>query len=164
MARSAASSLLELRRHLLEGTNLLGLDLEHLDERGAEAALDRRADLALLEREGGVRHRAVDHGGLGQRAEIDVLVGEAAFLGDLGEARALGDAIGGGARFLRVGKDDLLDVAPFRRDVAAAALLVGALRIRVGDLDPVRLLGRDAAPRSTSLRYSGARNRILRSS
>ena len=46
--------LLELAGDLLERADLFGLDLEDLHQHGAEPALHRRADLAFLEREGGV--------------------------------------------------------------------------------------------------------------
>src|SRR5262249_25663111 len=57
--------LLELAGHLLERANLLRLDLEDLHKNRAEAALHRRADLAFLEREGGIGGCPVNPRGLG---------------------------------------------------------------------------------------------------
>ena len=88
-ARAVASSCLSSPADLLERANLLGLDLEHLHQHGPEPAFHRRADLAFLERKGGVGDCPVDHRGLGHRAEVDVLFGLAELLGDLGEALPL---------------------------------------------------------------------------
>ncbi len=48
------------RRDDGEGFALLGIDLEHRHQDGAEPALHRRADFALLEGEGGVGHGRID--------------------------------------------------------------------------------------------------------
>src|SRR5215468_4472608 len=135
--------LLEFAGHLLERANLLRLDLEDLHQHGAEAALHRHADLAFLEREGGIGRRPVDYRGFGHRAEIDVLFALAELLADLGEARAFRDALRSRARRLGIGKIDLQDVTPLGGDIARAPLLIGAFEIRVGDFDPTGLLVRD---------------------
>jgi hypothetical protein len=105
--------------------------------------LHRRTDLALLKRKGRIGNRAVDDGGLGHHAEVNVLLAFAKLLGDVEEARALGDALCRRACRLGIGKVDLQDVPPLGGYVARAALLIGALEIGVGDLDPSRLLARE---------------------
>src|SRR5262249_56846373 len=105
-----------------ERANLLWLDLEDLHEHGAEAALHRRADLAFLEREGGLGGCPVDHRGLGHRAEVDVLFALAELLGEVREARAFRDALRGCTRRLGIGKINLQDVASLRGDITRAPL------------------------------------------
>src|SRR5262249_22529733 len=112
-------------------------------ENRAESALHRRADLAFLEREGGIGGCPGDHRGLGHRAEVDVLFTLAKLLGDLREARAFRDALRSRARGLGIRKIDLEGVASLRGDIARAPLLIGAFEIRVGDFDPTGLLARD---------------------
>ena len=80
---------------------------------------------------------------LGDCAEIDVLVGQAALRGDVGESLAFGDALGVGASVVRIRKDDLLDMSSLWRDVTGAPILVGALEVVVRNLDPAGLLARD---------------------
>ena len=116
----------ELVADFVERPDLLGLDLERAHQHGAEAPLDRRADLVLLQREGGIGDGLVDDRGLRERTEIDFLFGELAFLGDVEERFTLGDAVGGGLRFLRIAEDDLLKGPALGREIARAALLVGA--------------------------------------
>ena len=52
--------------------DLFRLDLADLDDGGAEAALHRLADLAGLQREGGIGDRGVEHPSLTDETEIDV--------------------------------------------------------------------------------------------
>ena len=138
--------------------------LRDLDDRDAETALDRRADLASLQRESGVGDGAVDHGGFRDRAEIDVGFLEAALGGKRLECRALGKLVGGRLRLLHVRKHDLLDVTALRRLEARVALL---RRPSSGRRPTPRSRTASSAGVSTTsviLRYSGARNTTLRSS
>ena len=89
-----------------------------------------------LEREGGIGDRAVDHRGLGDGAEIDVGVLQAALGGERREGRALGELLGRGLGLVHVREHDLLELAPLRRLVARLAVLVGLLQVGVGNFDP----------------------------
>ena len=130
----------ELVADFVERPDLLGLDLNSAHQHRAEPSFDRRADLVLLQRERGIGDGLVDHRRLRERTEIDFLLGELALLGDVEERFTLGDAVGGRLRLLRIAEDDLLKGAALGREVARAALLVGALDVFVGNLRPRRLL------------------------
>ena len=106
------------------------------DEDRAEPAFDRRADLAVLEREGGVGDGRIDEVGLRHGAEIDVLLLQAAFGGERGKAQAVLEPCFGGFGFRHVRKHDLLDVPALRRDVAAAVLVEVLFDVRLGDFHP----------------------------
>ena len=134
--------LLELGGDLLERLGARRFDLVCLHQHDAEAALDRRADLALLERECGIGDRAIDHRALGQRAEIDVGILQAALGGERVERRAFGDLVGRGLGFLHVREHDLLKVAPLGGRVACLAVLIALLEIGIRNLDRGRDLSR----------------------
>ena len=87
---------LELLGNLLVGLGRGGLDAQHLGDGDAEASLDRGGDLAGLQGEGGVGHRAIDDRGFRDGAEIDVGFLESALGGERLECRALGELVGGG--------------------------------------------------------------------
>ena len=115
-----------------------GSILSTRDQHRAELGLDRRADLAFLQRESDIGHFRVDHACLRHGAEIDVLRFEAAFGGDVGKSGAALDAVGGGLRVRQLRKHDLLDVALLRRDEARMLLVIGLLDVVVGNLHPLR--------------------------
>ena len=85
--------MLDLRFDLREALGRGRLDLDHADDRGPEPPGDRGADRALRQAECGLGHGRVDDLGLGDGAEIDVLVGEIALLGEILEGQAVGDAL-----------------------------------------------------------------------
>src|SRR5207248_661135 len=62
----------DLRRKLLERPDALRLHFDDTHQRRAEPAGNRRADLALLEREGRIGDGAVDELGLVHGTEVDV--------------------------------------------------------------------------------------------
>ena len=153
----------DLRRYLLVSFLLAGLDLAHLQQRCSEPAFDRRADFARLESKGCVGDGGINDVRFCDHAEIGVRFTYAAFFGDVIELRAFGDALACGGSFFRLWENDLADLALFRLAVAVLVLLKVRLGIGVshsiwlGDSDG----GRDS---NVILRYSGARNRALRSS
>ena len=123
-ARDPGEGLLDLGHDLVERLCLVGLDLDHPDQRRAEPRLHRAADAALRERERSLRHRRRP----GKRrarheTEIDVLLAQAAGLGDLLERRAGVDALLGGLRLVGGREDDLLDLPASRRDVSRAVFV-----------------------------------------
>ena len=122
---------------------MLWLDLEHADKNRPKSPLDRSTDCALLEREGAIGNRAVDHAGLGDSTQIDVFFRLAQLFCDFLVARALRDPLGCLLSRFHARKRNLLDVTTFRGHVACTALLIGAMEIGVGDFDPLRLLGRN---------------------
>ena len=87
-ARSIAISLLHVAGDARVVRLDARLDLADLDQRDAEPALHRLADLARRQREGGVRDGGIENGGLGDEAEIDVGGAELALLGEVVERRA----------------------------------------------------------------------------
>ena len=100
-----------------------GLDLADLDQRDAEPALHRLADLAGRQREGGVRDRRIDNRRFRDRAEVDVGRGEPALLGQIVERHSGCDAAARRRGFFRVRKHDLRHLALLRRAKLVAALL-----------------------------------------
>ena len=80
-----------MRCDLLVGLLASRLDFADLQQHRAEAALDRLTDLARLEGESGVGDGRIDDLRLRHHADIGIGIFQAAFLGDIGESRALGD-------------------------------------------------------------------------
>ncbi len=113
-----------------------GFDLQDRDQDRAEPALDRRAHLAVLEREGGVGDGRIDDFRFRYSAEIDVRLLQPAFGGERGETQAVLDARIGGLGFRHGRKHDLLDVPALRRDIAAAMVVEGFFDVRLGDFHP----------------------------
>ena len=136
-ARSVASSFFSSGATLC----IVGLDRRldgaDLDQRHAELALHRLADLAGRQREGRVRDRGIENARFGDEAEIDVGRGEIALLGDVVERRSRGDAAARGLGFLHVREDDLRDLALLGRAELVLAQLEQFFRVLVGDLRPL---------------------------
>jgi hypothetical protein len=126
---------LELSRNLGERLGLRRCDVRDLDDRNAKTALHRRADLAGLQREGGVCHGAVDNRGFRHGAEIDVRFLEPAFGGKGLECGSLGKLVGGRTRLIHARKHDLPHVSALRRLEARVAILVCLLKIGIRYLD-----------------------------
>ena len=132
----ARNLLLELRGDAFIGWLDARLDLADLDQGKAELALFRLAYLAGRQREGGVRNRRIDDRGFRDQAEVDVGWIEAALLGEILERQSGCDAVARRQGFFRVRKDDLRNLALFRRSELVAALLEYLPGILVGDLGP----------------------------
>ena len=125
-----------LRRDIGKRFVLCGLDLGDGHDGRAEAALDRRAHLALLERERGVGDGRIKDVRLRRHAEVEVLLLEPALGSERRETQALLEPGVGGLGLLHGREDDLLDVPLLRPDVTAAMLVEGAFDLLVGNLDP----------------------------
>ena len=135
LARSTAISCLMSAATSSNGLVEPGLDLDDPHDGVGEAPLDRAAHAARGKGEGRVGDGRVDHLGLGDVAEVDVLVGELALRDDHVEARAVGDLLRRGLGLRRVGEGDLLDLPAFRHRVAVDPDVVGALGVLVAHLD-----------------------------
>ena len=97
-------------------------------KRPAIGALDR----TLLEGEGGVGHGLVEHLGLGEGAELEILRGDVALGGDGLEGGAFLD-LGGGSLGFGLGREgDLLDRAALGRAELRLLLLVALAGIGLG--------------------------------
>ena len=103
---------------------------------------DRRADLAGLEREGGIGDGGIDDVGLRHHAEIGVGLLQAAFLDEIGKARALDDAVVRGGGVFRVREYHLAQFAALGRAVIAFVLVVISLGVGVGDRVRLGEIGR----------------------
>ena len=134
--------LLDRRHDLLERLDVRGLDLDHADQDGAEGALHRRAGFALFERERRCGDRLVDDAGLGLKAERDVFFGQAAFLGQRLERQLGPEPLRRGLGLVRVGKGNLLQVAPLGRAVAAQVAIIILASVRVADVVGLDDIGR----------------------
>ena len=80
--------LLHLGRDAFIGRRHAGLDLADLDQRHAEPALHRLADLAGGQRKRGIRDGGIDDRGFRDHAEVDVGQIEVALLGEVVERHA----------------------------------------------------------------------------
>src|SRR4029077_2283602 len=130
-----------LRRDVGKRFVLCGLDLGDGHDGRAEAALDRRAYLALLKRERGVGDGWIKDVRLGRHAKVEVLRLEPALGSERRETQALLEPGVGGLGLLHGREDDLLDVPLLRSDVTAAVLVEGAFDLLVGYLDPLAEFG-----------------------
>ena len=126
----------QLGRDFLERLHALRLDMRDPDEDRAEPALHRAAHGARREREGGLGDGRVDHLGLREGAELEVLLGDVLLRRHGLEAGALLDAAEGGLGLARGREDDLLDGAALGRAEAGLDALIALagviVRHRVG--------------------------------
>lgn len=129
--------LLDLGGDLLEGLHLARLDLYGLDQHRAETALNRRADIAFLERESGIGDGRIDDACLRQCAEIGVGILEAALFGDGFKARAAGDLLGRRFGFIGIREQDLPQLAAFRRAELVRVVVIDLARVGVRDCLPL---------------------------
>ncbi|MGY4504759.1 hypothetical protein ACVWYH_008716 [Bradyrhizobium sp. GM24.11] len=119
------------------------LDLVDLDDRDAEMALDRLADLACREREGGIADGGFECG-FGHEPQIDVGGAQSAFLAEVLEGESAGEALARGLRLGEVREHDLVDLALLRCGKQILALIEQLLRVVIGDVAPLGdLLRRD---------------------
>ena len=155
----------DLRRDLFVGLLRARLDLADLQQHGAEPALDRRADLAGLEREGGVGDGRIDDVGLRHHADDRCRCpsGRAPWR-DRRSSAPLAMRSRAAAASSAFGNTIWLQLAALGRAVARSC----AARNRPWRRrrTPRSGLARSAGVSESSviLRYSGARNRTLRSS
>ena len=123
----------QFRGDLLERPHGFRLDLRDPHQHRAEPAGDGSADRALLEGEGGVGDGRIEHLGLGEGAELEILRRHVALGCDGVEGRAVLD-LGGGGLGLGLGREgDLLDRAALGRAVPRLLLLVALAGVGIGD-------------------------------
>src|SRR5207302_10576645 len=120
---------LYLRRDLLIGPDLFRLDLADMHKHGPEASAHRLSDRARLKRKCGIGYRRIDNGGLLHNAQTDVGILQLPLACELREGESLGQTTGGGARFLGIGKYNLLHLAALRRHIAGPPLLISLARL-----------------------------------